>query len=99
MGANGGIYALRRGLFRGLPPDTVVDDFFVAGQCLLQGARVVYDPEAVAWEETTEDYAKERARRARIAAGNFQALSRLRGLLHPARGFVAFAFLSHKVLR
>lgn len=99
MGANGGIYAMRKNLFRRLPPDTVVDDFVMAGQCLLAGRRVIYDPEAVAWEETTEDYKKERSRRARIAAGNFHALAHLRGLLHPSRGFVAFAFASHKLLR
>lgn len=99
MGANGGIYALRRELWETLPSQTVVEDFVIAGRCLLRDRRVVYDPEAIAWEETTEDYTKERARRTRIAAGNFQALVRLRELLHPSRPGVAFAFLSHKVLR
>jgi len=99
MGANGGIYAMRRSLWETLPGDTVVEDFVVAGRCLLRGRKVIYEPEAVAFEETTEDYARERARRARIAAGNFQALVVLRRLLSPARPFVAFAFLSHKVLR
>ncbi len=99
MGANGGIYALRRSLWEPLSPQTVVDDFVVAGRCLLRGRRVIYDPEAVAWEETTEDYARERARRVHIAAGNFQALVRLRGLLSPSRPGLAFAFVSHKVLR
>lgn len=99
MGANGGIYALRKSLFETLPGDTVVEDFVVAGRCLLRGHRVIYDPEAVAWEETTEDYGKERVRRARIAAGNFQSLSLLGGLMHPRHGFVAFAFISHKLLR
>lgn len=99
MGANGGIYALRRELWETLPTQTVVEDFVIAGRCLLRDKRVVYDPEAIAWEETTEDYSKERARRSRIAAGNFQALVRLRELLRPSRPGLAFAFLSHKVLR
>lgn len=99
MGANGGIYALRRELWEALPGQTVVEDFVVAGRCLLRDRKVVYDPEAVAWEETTEDYEKERARRTRIAAGNFQALVQLRELLHPSRPGPAFAFVSHKVLR
>lgn len=99
MGANGGIYAIRRELFQPLPPDTVVEDFVVAARVLLAGKRVVYDPEAVAWEETTEDYARERVRRVRIAAGNFQALGLVGGLLDPRRGFPAFAFFSHKLLR
>lgn len=99
MGANGGIYALRRSLFPALPADTVVEDFVVAAKTLLRGYRVIYDPEAIAWEETTEDYRKERLRRVRIAAGNFQALGLIGGLLHPRQGFAAFAFFSHKLLR
>lgn len=99
MGANGGLYAIRKRLFEPLPPDTIVDDFVVAMRCLLGGHRVVYDPEAVADEETTGDYRRERIRRIRIAAGNFQALGLVGGLLHPRHGFAAFAFFSHKLLR
>jgi len=99
MGANGGIYALRRSLFPALPANTVVEDFVIACRCLLRGRRVIYDPEAVALEETTEDYAKERRRRVRIAAGNFQALGLVGGLLDPRQGFASFAFFSHKLLR
>lgn len=99
MGANGGIYAIRKSLFSPLPPDTIVDDFVIAMRCLQRGYRVVYDPEAVAIEETTEDYAKERIRRVRIAAGNFQSLGMVGSLLHPRNGFAAYAFFSHKLLR
>ena len=38
-------------------------------------------------------------RRTRIAAGGFQALSRLKGLLHPRHGLVTFQYLSHRMLR
>jgi len=99
MGANGGIYAIRKKLFTPLPPNTIVDDFVIAMRCLQRGYRVVYDPEALAVEETTEDYAKERMRRIRIAAGNFQSLGLVGDLLHPRHGFTAFAFFSHKLLR
>lgn len=99
MGANGGIYAIRKKLFAPLPRETIVDDFVVAMRCLQRGYRVIYDPEAVAVEETTENYARERVRRIRIAAGNFQSLGLIGNLLDPRHGFVAFAFFSHKVLR
>lgn len=99
MGANGGIYAIRKSLFTPLPPDTIVDDFVIAMRCLQRGYGVVYDPEAVAVEETTEDYAKERIRRVRIAAGNFQSLGIVGNLLRPRHGFAAYAFFSHKLLR
>ena len=63
------------------------------------GTASLYEPEALASEETTEDYGREFGRRARIAAGNFQSLGLVPGLLSPLRGFPAFAFWSHKVLR
>lgn len=99
MGANGGLYAIRRRLFTALPPSTIVDDFVIPLRIVESGYKVVYDPEAVAFEETTEDYGKEFGRRARIAAGNFQSLKLVPGLLSPAAGFAAFAFWSHKLLR
>lgn len=99
MGANGGLYAIRRRLFTRLPASTIVDDFVIPLRIMEQGFKVKYDPEAVAYEETTEDYDKEFGRRARIAAGNFQALRMVPGLLSPTAGFKAFAFWSHKLLR
>ena len=48
---------------------------------------------------TTDDAREEFGRRARIGAGNWQALARLPDLLDPRTGFVAFAFVSHKLLR
>ncbi|MDY7231655.1 glycosyltransferase family 2 protein [Hyalangium rubrum] len=99
VGANGGLYAIRRTLFTQLPPSTIVDDFVIPLRILEQGYKVVYEAEAVAHEETTEDYGKEFGRRARIAAGNFQSLKMVPGLLLPTAGFPAFAFWSHKLLR
>jgi len=99
VGANGGLYAIRRTLFTQLPPSTIVDDFVIPLRILEKGYKVVYEEEAVAHEETTEDYDKEFGRRARIAAGNFQSLRMVPGLLLPTAGFPAFAFWSHKLLR
>ncbi|WP_224366566.1 glycosyltransferase family 2 protein [Hyalangium versicolor] len=99
VGANGGLYAIRRTLFTQLPPSTIVDDFVIPLRILEQGYKVVYEAQAVAHEETTEDYGKEFGRRARIAAGNFQSLKMVPGLLLPTAGFASFAFWSHKLLR
>jgi cellulose synthase/poly-beta-1,6-N-acetylglucosamine synthase-like glycosyltransferase len=99
LGANGGIYAIRRILFSPLPPDTITDDFVIPVRIAARGWKVPYEPEAVALEETTEDAGRELARRARIGAGNWQALARVPDLLDPRTGFLCFAFLSHKLLR
>jgi cellulose synthase/poly-beta-1,6-N-acetylglucosamine synthase-like glycosyltransferase len=100
LGANGGIYAIRRQLFRPVPPDTLVDDFFIPLAVKLRtGCRIVYEPGARAIEETPVDIQAEFTRRARIGAGGFQAIARLWPLLNPARGWLALSFFSHKVLR
>jgi cellulose synthase/poly-beta-1,6-N-acetylglucosamine synthase-like glycosyltransferase len=100
LGANGAIYAIRRELFDGIPPGTVLDDFVIPLLARMRtGKRIVYDPEARADEETPTGIAQEFNRRARLGAGGFQSIEMLRGLLHPRHGWTAFAFWSHKLLR
>ena len=100
LGSNGAIYAVRRELFDGIPPDTVLDDFVIPLRARMRtGKRIVYDPEARADEETPKGIRQEFKRRARLGAGGFQCIGMLRGLLHPRHGWTAFTFWSHKVLR
>jgi cellulose synthase/poly-beta-1,6-N-acetylglucosamine synthase-like glycosyltransferase len=99
LGANGGVYGLRREHYRPIPPDTIVDDFSISVALIEQGLRCHYDPEARATEEIPPRIADEFRRRVRIGIGNYQALRRHVGLLHPRHGYAALAFLSHKCLR
>jgi cellulose synthase/poly-beta-1,6-N-acetylglucosamine synthase-like glycosyltransferase len=100
LGANGGIYAVRRALFVPIDPNTIVDDFVLPLTIKLHtDCDIVYDADAVAHEETPPSFASEFARRCRIGAGDFQSLPVLWRLLDPRRGWIAFTFLSHKVLR
>jgi cellulose synthase/poly-beta-1,6-N-acetylglucosamine synthase-like glycosyltransferase len=100
LGANGAIYAIRKGLYEPIPAGTIVDDFVIPLLAKQRtGCAIVYDCEAVAREETAPDVGAEFHRRCRIGAGGFQSIGMLRGLLSPRRGWVAFTFLSHKVLR
>ena len=99
LGANGGVYALRRTAYRPIPADTIVDDLWISLQVLEAGQRCVYAHDAVAFESAPERIADEFRRRVRIGMGNYQALRRFAGLLHPRHGAVAFTFLSHKVMR
>jgi cellulose synthase/poly-beta-1,6-N-acetylglucosamine synthase-like glycosyltransferase len=99
IGANGGIYAIRRLLWQPLAADTIVDDLVVPARIAVRGWKVVYAPDAVAVEEATGDAGREFVRRARIGAGDWQALRRVPELLDPRTGFVCFAFVGHKLLR
>lgn len=99
IGCNGGIYALRRSLYRPLPTSTVVEDFVLSLQVLQQRKWVRLDPEARATEPPCISAKAEMVRKVRIGAGGFQALGLTAGLLHPRFGLCAFAYWGHKVLR
>jgi cellulose synthase/poly-beta-1,6-N-acetylglucosamine synthase-like glycosyltransferase len=100
LGSNGGIYAVRRSVVEPIPNNTIVDDFVLPLRAKLRtGCDIVYDRDAVACEETPEKLRSEFRRRSRIGAGGFQSIGLLGRLLHPRNGWVAFTFLSHKILR
>jgi cellulose synthase/poly-beta-1,6-N-acetylglucosamine synthase-like glycosyltransferase len=100
LGSNGAIYAIRRSLFQPVPRNTIIDDFVIPLLAKLRsGCRIIYDSDAVAIEESAPDVGVEFRRRSRIGAGGWQAIVLLWPLLNPARGWVAFTFLSHKILR
>ncbi len=99
LGANGAIFAMRRELFwRDIPDNTMVDDFVIGMKVREQGARVLYEPGAVAVEELPH-VRHEWGRRVRIGAGDYQALVFCRRCLLPRHGRFAWCFWSHKVLR
>ena len=99
LGANGGVYALRRKDYKPIPPKTIVDDFWISMEIVESGRRCVYDPEAVANEAIPERIGDEFRRRVRIGIGNYQALGRFARMLDPRRGWIALSFFSHKCLR
>jgi len=96
---NGQVMAFRRELYAWLPADSITEDQYLGMMIILGGHRVRFDATAVA-SETVGSLAEEKRRRARISAGNIQTLLRV-GLriLNPLKGFPAFAYLSHKVVR
>ena len=99
VGAPGEICGVRRAAFRPIPPGVINDDYHLTCDALVRGLRVGYAPGAVAVEEVSGGVAEELERRSRIAAGTWQTtLAHLR-LADPRRGWVAVAFLSHRVLR
>jgi cellulose synthase/poly-beta-1,6-N-acetylglucosamine synthase-like glycosyltransferase len=100
LGANGAIYAIRKNQYVPIPDGTVLDDLVIPLLAKLRhGGDLVYDPEAVASEETATGIGAEFHRRSRIGAGGFGCLGLLSRLMHPRHGWTCFAFLSHKVLR
>ena len=100
LGANGGIYTLRKALFRPLKSDVIqIDDFIWPVSVYEHGYWGVYEPDAVANEEASPYVEAEFRRKVRIGTGDYRALVECRQLLLPWKGWIAFAFWSHKVLR
>jgi poly-beta-1,6-N-acetyl-D-glucosamine synthase len=99
VGAAGEIFAVRRSLFRPAEPDSIIEDFIISMRLAEAGHRVVYEPAAVSVEEPPASVSDEFERRARISAGGFQSMVRLRALLMSPRRLLVFQYVSHRMLR
>jgi len=90
LGATGAIYAIRKRLFVGPPPDTILDDVFIPLKIVEQGYRAVFDSEAIAYDQ---------ARKVRTLAGNYQMFIQFKNLFNPFKSKIAIQIFSHKLLR
>lgn len=102
VGANGAITAVRKDLYEPLYDD-VISDFVEALKIVQKGYRVVYEPEAVTWEDTTKSTKQEFRRRLRMTMQSVYSFIRdksLISILNPFRyGFFSIQLWSHRVLR
>lgn len=99
VGASGSIYAIRKELFRPLPPNTLLDDLLTPMRVVLQGRRVIFVRSAKAFDWASESASREFARKVRTLAGNFQALAFEKALMNPAKNRIFFQMVSHKITR
>ncbi len=99
VGATGAISAVRRALFRPIPPGTILDDVYWPLCVAMQGFRVYHDAEAHAYDRLPPRTQDEFRRKVRTSSGNFQLLARLPGALLPWVNPIWLQFVSHKLLR
>jgi poly-beta-1,6-N-acetyl-D-glucosamine synthase len=99
IGATGAVYAMRRTLWRELPPGTLLDDVLAPMRVVLAGARVVFDERARAFDVTPPNAATEAQRKTRTLAGNYQLAALEPRLLVPFANRVWLQFWSHKLGR
>ena len=100
LAANGGIFAIRRSLYRNIPTEkAVTDDLFISLSIVAQGYKFNYKEDAVAYENTGNDLQSEYNRKVRFSATNFQLLADFKQLLFSKNRLLAYAFFSHKVTR
>lgn len=98
-GVAGEILAIRRELFELAPERVINDDFYMAMRIVRRGYRCVYVPEARSSEPVSLTAQDEVARRSRIVAGRYQAISLAPSILSLRRPLVAWQVISHKFLR
>lgn len=100
VGAAGELFSIKRELFEPLPEDSIIEDFILSLKVCGKGYVVKYAPEAVATETGSAGLNEEYKRKTRIAAGAFQAISRLYPLFNPFRNLrLSFQLVSHRILR
>jgi len=100
VSAHGGLYAVRRQLFRPVSDSAVTDDFAISTGVIEEGFRLVFEPDARASEYAVPKAQREFRRRVRLMTRGLRGVILRRRLLNPARyGFYAVVLFSHKVLR
>jgi len=98
MGVTGAFYATRRELVSVFPAGLILDDVYSPLKVLQAGKRVVFEPEAIAWDEPTFTHAVEFRRKVRTLMGNYELLRYFPRVAVPV-GSIGFRFFSHKLLR
>lgn len=97
FGATGAIYAIRRRLVRPMPADLLLDDSYLPLHAFFQGYRLVFEPEARAYDYPAP-VATEFRRKVRTLAGVWQLLKYYPQLLGPANR-MWLDFVSYKLGR
>jgi len=98
-GCCGCIYSVRRSAYQPLPAE-IISDLCEPLAVLAQGYRIVFEPDAIAFEETTEKTSEEFNMRVRVAVRGMRGLLFMRKLFNPFRfGFVSYQLFGHKVMR
>ncbi len=99
VGVEGGCYAILKSHFVKVPDGFLMDDFFITLDVISKGGNVLFEPEALCYEDVNDAPMIEFKRKIRISLGNFRNLKFYKHLLFPITIGFGFAFFSHKVLR
>jgi cellulose synthase/poly-beta-1,6-N-acetylglucosamine synthase-like glycosyltransferase len=99
IGVDGAMYAVARHCFRPPADHTVVDDLVISMTAARLGYRVLYEPQAVAIEDSTSSSHEEFRRKSRIVAGGIQAFLQGQGVPGWRQPLLLFCYVSHKLLR
>lgn len=98
-GVEGGCYAIQKNRFVKVPDGFLMDDFFITLDVISKKGTVLFEPEAICYEDVNDAPLIEFKRKIRISLGNYRNLMYYQHMLFPVYKGFGFVFLSHKVLR
>jgi cellulose synthase/poly-beta-1,6-N-acetylglucosamine synthase-like glycosyltransferase len=98
-GCSGCIYSVKKNLYEPLPYD-IISDLVEPLKILEKGFRIVFEPEAIAYETTLERSEEEFKMRVRVISRGMNGLLYMKSLLNPFKHpYISFQLISHKILR
>jgi cellulose synthase/poly-beta-1,6-N-acetylglucosamine synthase-like glycosyltransferase len=98
-GCCGCIYSVRKDLYTPLPPN-IISDLVEPLTILQKGYRIVFEPAALAVEETTGKTEEELKMRIRVIVRGMNGMLYVRKLFNPFKyPFVSMQLISHKLMR
>jgi cellulose synthase/poly-beta-1,6-N-acetylglucosamine synthase-like glycosyltransferase len=100
VSADGAIYTIKKSLFPEIKTSAVTDDFAISTAVIAKGYRLVYEPEALAFEPANRKDSTDFKRKLRIINRGLAGVALRKELLNPFRyGYYAVILFSHKILR
>ncbi len=100
IGANGGIFSIRKKYFQKIPSNyAVMDDFFISLKVLENRKDFLYIEDAVAEEFVAPSLEAEFKRKVRNNSIMMSTIKAIKNLLNPRFGLVSYALWSHKMIR
>lgn len=100
IGANGGIYSIKKEFFCEIPTlHPVMDDFYLSLKVLEHKKDFLYQKDAVASEYTAPSLRVEFNRKIRNNSINLSTIKSIKKLLSPTYGFISYGLWSHKIIR
>ena len=98
QGAFGACYAMRADCFTHIPPNFLMEDFYISMNILQKGKKAISELKAICYEDVSDEVSEEFKRKTRISTGNYQNLSIYWPMMFRFDA-VAFCLFSHKVIR
>jgi len=100
IGANGGIYSIRKEFFMPMPEYiSVVDDLYLSLKVIEMGKDFLYCKKALAKEILAPSVKWEFERKVRIIPRSFETIKQVKSLLFNKRVIVSYGLWSHKLIR